>query len=97
MFAAPDWPEAPLELPAGWSILLFTDGVIEGGVGGGPDRLGEDGLQRLIADYVGRRPGWRGDPHELLRELMASVEALNGEALGDDVAMLLVGSRDPQP
>jgi serine phosphatase RsbU (regulator of sigma subunit) len=62
MFAAPDWPEAPLELPAGWSILLFTDGVIEGGVGGGPDRLGEDGLQRLIADYVGRRPGWRGDP-----------------------------------
>jgi serine phosphatase RsbU (regulator of sigma subunit) len=97
MFAAPDWPEAPLELPAGWSILLFTDGVIEGGVGGGPDRLGEDGLQRLIADYVGRRPGWRGDPHELLRELMASAEALNGEALGDDVAMLLVGSRDPLP
>ena len=38
-----------------------------------------------------------GGPHELLRELMASVEALNGEALGDDVAMLLVGSRDPQP
>ena len=94
MFAGADWPEAPLELPAGWSILLFTDGVIEGGVDGGLDRLGEDGLKRLIADYLGRRPGWRGDPHQLLRELMARAEALNGEALGDDVAMLLVGSRD---
>jgi serine phosphatase RsbU (regulator of sigma subunit) len=94
MFAGPDWPEALLELPAGWSILLFTDGVIEGGVDGGLERLGEDGFQRLIAEYVHRRPGWRGNPHDLLGELVARAEALNGEALGDDMAMLLVGSRD---
>ncbi len=93
MFSGADWPEAPFVLPAGWSILLFTDGVIEGGVDAGLDRLGEEGLQRLIADYVGRRPSWRNDPHDLLRQVMASAEELNGGALGDDVAMLLVGSR----
>lgn len=94
MFAGADWPEVSLELPAEWSILLFTDGLIEGTVDGGLDRLGEDGLHRLIADYVSRCPGWRNDPRGVLRELITRAQELNGEALSDDVAMLLVGSRD---
>lgn len=61
---------------------------------GDPDRLGEEGLHRLIAEHVVRFPEWRRDPQALLRRLIARAEELNGEALTDDVAMLLVGSRD---
>jgi hypothetical protein len=38
---------------------------------------------------VERFPDWRSDPHALLRRLIARAEELNGEALTDDVALLL--------
>jgi serine phosphatase RsbU (regulator of sigma subunit) len=93
VFAGAGWPEVRFALPADWSLLLFTDGVIEGAVDGSLDRLGEDGLQRLIVDYVRRCPDWRSDPHGLLHELIARAQTLNGNALSDDVAMLLFGPR----
>lgn len=94
MFGDSDWPETRLPLPANWSILLYTDGVIEGGVGDGADRLGEDGLRRLVDEYVSGDRHWRRDPDALLRHLVKSTNQLNGQELGDDVAMLLVGPRD---
>jgi serine phosphatase RsbU (regulator of sigma subunit) len=93
MFAESEWPESRFELPREWSILLYTDGVIEGS-DGDSGHVGEDGLRRLIADHVERAPGWRRDPHELLRQLITRTKELNGEELSDDVVMLLVGSRD---
>jgi serine phosphatase RsbU (regulator of sigma subunit) len=93
MFAESEWPESRFELPPDWSILLYTDGAVEGG-DGGSGYLGEDGLRRLIADYVEREPGWLRDPHDLLRQLITRTKELNGEELSDDVVMLLVGSRD---
>lgn len=93
VFAGSQWPEASRELPAGWSILLYTDGVIEGSVAHGPERLGEDGLKRLIRDYVEAHPRWSSDPPSLLGHLIERTRELNGEELSDDVAMLLVGSR----
>ncbi|MEA2298257.1 MAG: hypothetical protein QOF77_1193 [Solirubrobacteraceae bacterium] len=95
-FADARWPADRIELPAGWSILLYTDGLIEGLVDGGPDRLGEDGLHALIADYVAGHD-WRAEPDGLLRELIARSTEPGGEELGDDVAMLLVGSREAAP
>lgn len=88
-----DWPASRFELPAGWTILLYTDGLVEGCVDGGTERLGEDGLRSLLADYVAQRPDWRDDPQALLRQLITRATELNGEELSDDVAMLLVGSR----
>jgi serine phosphatase RsbU (regulator of sigma subunit) len=93
MFTASEWPEARFALPADWSILLYTDGIIEGG-DGGPGRLGENGLSRLIGDFVAFEPEWRRRPHDLLRHLTARITELNGEELSDDVAMILVGPRD---
>lgn len=93
-FPGSEWPASRLELPDDWSLLLFTDGIIEGGVDRGSDRLGEDGLRRLIAEYVERRPGWRSAPDSLLSHLIGAAKELNGEELSDDVAMLLVGTRD---
>jgi serine phosphatase RsbU (regulator of sigma subunit) len=81
-------------LPAGWSILLYTDGLVEGRVDDCSDRLGEVGLLGLIAAYVAEHPGWRSDPEALQRALITSATQLNGEELSDDVALLLVGSRD---
>ncbi|MEA2301271.1 MAG: hypothetical protein QOE44_1806 [Solirubrobacteraceae bacterium] len=88
------WPAARYELPPSWSILLYTDGLIEGRVDAGPDRLGEDGLHRLIVDHLDRLPDWRADPDGLLRQLIERATDLNGDELSDDVAMVLVGTED---
>jgi serine phosphatase RsbU (regulator of sigma subunit) len=93
MFSESKWSDFRFELPTNWSILLYTDGIIEGS-DGGSGRLGEDGLRRLIADYVEREPGWHQRPHDLLAQLVTCASELDREGLSDDVAMLLVGSRE---
>jgi serine phosphatase RsbU (regulator of sigma subunit) len=87
------WSVAPLELPPAWVMLLYSDGISEGKIGDGPERLGTDGVQRLVAEHIAAHPNWREQPDALLAELIARAEALNGEELTDDVAMLLIGSR----
>lgn len=87
------WSAAPLELPPGWAMLLHTDGITEGKVDGGPERLGTDGLQRLVTEHIASHPHWRQQPNGLLAEVIERAEALNGGELADDVAMLLIGSR----
>ncbi len=92
MFAGSHWPESHFELPADWSILVYTDGVIEirhteSG------HLGEDGLRALIAEHVQHAPDWRHDPQAMLRHIVARLEEINQDEPGDDIAMLLVGTR----
>lgn len=94
MFADARWPESQFELPAGWAILLYTDGIIEGG-DGASGRLGESGLDRLIADYVQSNRSWRRRPHDLLAHLISRTTELNGEELSDDIATIVVGTRAP--
>lgn len=48
----------------------------------------------MIDGYLNAHPGWQERPEELLDWLIACVEELNGDALTDDVALLLVGARD---
>jgi serine phosphatase RsbU (regulator of sigma subunit) len=86
------WRSEQVGLPEAWTILLYTDGIIDGRVGQGARRLGEDGLHQLIAERIADRPNWREQPLALLDELIAAAERLNGEVLSDDVAMLLVGA-----
>jgi serine phosphatase RsbU (regulator of sigma subunit) len=93
MFDEVHWPQSRFELPDQWAILLYTDGIIEGG-DGGSGRLGETGLGVLISDFVRRDPGWSQRPHDLLADLIARTTELNGEELSDDVATILVGTRD---
>jgi serine phosphatase RsbU (regulator of sigma subunit) len=87
------WEPERVTLPEDWTILLYTDGIIEGRVDGGSERLGEAAFRRLVAERIASQPDWRERPAELLDELIAEAERLNGEALSDDVAMLLVGAR----
>jgi serine phosphatase RsbU (regulator of sigma subunit) len=87
------WRSERLELPKDWTILLYTDGIVEGRIGAGSQRLGEAGLRDLLAQRIAQRPSWREQPELLLDELIEDAERLNGGALSDDVAMLLVGAR----
>ncbi len=84
------WEPLEVALDPGWSLLLTTDGVFEGRVPGGEDRLGLDNLARLLARIVDENPGWREHPGGLLDRLIAEVEQLNGGRLDDDIAMALV-------
>ncbi len=93
---AAEWHVEQLTLPRDWTILLYTDGIIEGRIGSGSERLGEAGLRRLLAERIAREPSWREQPQQLLEGLISDAERLNGEELSDDVAMLLVGARAEQ-
>ncbi len=88
------WARTPLRLPAGWAMLLYTDGIAEGRIGDGHERLGMDGLRDLVAQHIAAHPDWRLAPEKMLDALIARAEDLNGGELTDDVAMLLVGSHD---
>jgi hypothetical protein len=69
-----------------WSLLMYTDGLIEGRVADGDERLDVAGLTGLVSDAQSQEvplselPGW----------LVGRAEDLNGGPLADDVAMLVV-------
>ncbi|WP_327043280.1 fused response regulator/phosphatase [Micromonospora ureilytica] len=69
-----------------WSLLMYTDGLIEGRVGAGNERLDVPGLSGLLDEPANRSVSLP----ELPAWLVGRAERLNGGALADDVAMLLV-------
>ncbi|MFI5568590.1 PP2C family protein-serine/threonine phosphatase [Streptomyces sp. NPDC051740] len=80
------WPRMQVELGAEWSLMLYTDGLIEGRVGDTGERLGQDGMVEMIRRQLSE--GLRGE--ELLRTAVNEVRDLNGGELTDDVAVLLL-------
>jgi serine phosphatase RsbU (regulator of sigma subunit) len=81
------WPIEPVELPPGWALLLYTDGLVEGRRKAG--RLGAEGLSELV--LAARRSG--AGPQALLRHVVEAAEAHNGGPLLDDAAALLLVER----
>jgi serine phosphatase RsbU (regulator of sigma subunit) len=82
-------PTTDLSLPDDdWSVLVYTDGLIEGRDGDGAERLGVEGLCALLSDYRDTVTA----PVDLPRWLVTQAEARNGEPLADDVAMLLLNA-----
>jgi serine phosphatase RsbU (regulator of sigma subunit) len=81
--------------------MLYTDGLIEGRIGQGSERLGSERLMDLIRDALrGPRPaaldrerlagldGGRPADDQLLDQVIAQVRELNGKDLDDDLAVL---------
>ncbi|WP_246564274.1 PP2C family protein-serine/threonine phosphatase [Streptomyces roseirectus] len=82
-----NWPRMEVELGAEWSLLMYTDGLIEGRVGdGGRERLGQDGMAGMVGRLWGE--GVRGE--RLLSAAVREARELNGGELTDDVAVLLL-------
>ncbi|PAZ13264.1 phosphatase [Streptomyces sp. SA15] len=80
------WPRMQVELGAEWSLMLYTDGLIEGRVGEGGERLGQDGMMEMVRRLLAE--GLRGEA--LLRAAVNEARDLNGGELTDDVAVLLL-------
>ncbi|MFE5405408.1 PP2C family protein-serine/threonine phosphatase [Streptomyces sp. NPDC056580] len=80
------WPRMQVELGAEWSLMLYTDGLIEGRVGTDGERLGQDGMVDMIRRQLAE--GLRGE--DLLRAAVSEVRDLNGGELTDDVAVVLL-------
>ncbi len=87
-----DWPGIQVRLDGSWSILLYTDGLIEGRIGKGSERLGSDRLMDLIRESLNAldRPG-----EELLDQVIDRVRELNGGDLDDDLAVLALVFSSP--
>ncbi|MFF8290817.1 PP2C family protein-serine/threonine phosphatase [Streptomyces sp. NPDC016309] len=81
------WPRRQVELGGAWSLMMYTDGLIEGrSAGPGSPRLGQDGMVEMINRQLAQ--GLGGE--ELLEAAVAEVRELNGGELTDDVAVLLL-------
>ncbi|WAZ22565.1 SpoIIE family protein phosphatase [Streptomyces cinnabarinus] len=80
------WPRTQVELGAEWSLMLYTDGLIEGRIGEGRERLGQDGMVSMVRRQLAE--GLQGEA--LLRAAVNEVRDLNGGELTDDVAVLLL-------
>ncbi|WP_326678772.1 PP2C family protein-serine/threonine phosphatase [Streptomyces sp. NBC_01237] len=81
------WPRRQVELGGSWSLMMYTDGLIEGRIGPtGTQRLGQDGMVAMINAQLDR--GLAGE--ELLETAVTHVRELNGGELTDDVAVLLL-------
>jgi serine phosphatase RsbU (regulator of sigma subunit) len=89
-----DWSATKVPLDGTWSVLLFTDGLIEGRIGHGSERLGSEGLMDLIKQVLGSSsPTSACDEapladEALLDRVIERVRELNGGDLDDDLAIL---------
>ena len=81
-----DWTPQPVELPPGKGLVLLTDGLFEGHVGRGNERLGEDGLLQL-ARSLAHLPG-----PQFVEALIDAVEkqAQSHGGMADDIAVVRV-------
>jgi serine phosphatase RsbU (regulator of sigma subunit) len=87
VFEDSKWPTNQVELGPEWTLVIFTDGIIEGRDGKG-DRFEAAGLARLALQSMERSDNLE----ELADELILATEEANGEPLRDDVALLLLST-----
>jgi serine phosphatase RsbU (regulator of sigma subunit) len=78
------WPSSEVELGDRWTVLMYTDGLIEGRVRDERRRLDVDGLIELVESAV--RQGLRDEL--LLDHVISAVRELNGGDLDDDMAVV---------
>ena len=87
----PHWSVRTVPLPPHWSVVLYTDGLVEGRAA--PDSRERFGLERLLerlAEAV--EVGGGGLDETGLVRLLDRVRAANGGNLADDVAVLVIST-----
>jgi serine phosphatase RsbU (regulator of sigma subunit) len=90
-----DWPGTDVRLADRWAVLMYTDGLIEGHIGGTAERLGIERLTGIVESFLRLTPassaGARRD-ERLLDQVIERVRELNDGDLDDDLAVLSLGS-----
>lgn len=98
------WTASRVVLPASWTVVLYTDGLVEAKVGGNGAAAG-DGAASATSGAHGppsSRLGVDGlravvatelaeDSHDVVPRVLRRVRALHGGPLADDAALLLAG------
>jgi serine phosphatase RsbU (regulator of sigma subunit) len=90
--AADTWAPLRVDLPPRWSLLLYTDGLIEGRHSSG-DVLWTDGLLSLLREATQGPMPWREDPAAMLDGVMERVRSLSLARIDDVAAVLLVSDK----
>ena len=88
VFDEAQWPSTEIELGPTWTMVVFTDGIIEGHAGDGTERFDSSRLAAAAAEA-----GPRQSPRELAETLVGAAESANGEPLKDDVALVILSTR----
>ena len=82
------WEARTLDVGEGWTLLCYTDGLVEGlRTPGSMERFGIDALAATVTGLLGA-----GDLDAMLDGLLAAVHDANGGELSDDVAILCCAS-----
>jgi integral membrane sensor domain MASE1 len=80
-----DWEARTLEVGDGWTLLCYTDGLVEGlRAPASTDRFGTEGLVETVTGLLAAGRGLDA----MLDGLLAAVRDANGGKLSDDVAIL---------
>jgi serine phosphatase RsbU (regulator of sigma subunit) len=80
-----EWRSQVVELPrARWTMLLYTDGLVEGQTASGERPYG---VARLLPTIAARGPGFEDEDMDAV---LATVELANGGPLPDDVVAVAV-------
>jgi serine phosphatase RsbU (regulator of sigma subunit) len=87
VFDDPVWPTFEVELGDHWTMVIYTDGIVEGHDRDGTERFDSTGLARTAA-----AAGPVSSPRELADALVAAAEGANGEPLADDVALVILST-----
>jgi serine phosphatase RsbU (regulator of sigma subunit) len=84
------WPTVEVELGERWTVVLYTDGLVEGRIGAGSERLGSEGLIIGIKAAASGADGTAAMPsvEQLLDGMISRAQQLNGGDLDDDLAVL---------
>jgi len=90
-----EWEARTLEVGDGWTLLCYTDGLVEGlRAPGSSERFGSDALAETVTGLLATGRGLDA----MLDGLLAAVRDANGGELSDDVAILCVArSVRPSP
>jgi serine phosphatase RsbU (regulator of sigma subunit) len=83
-------PPRSFPLPDRWSLFCYTDGLTDARLGPeSRERYGEARLKQRLEAWSGSRPDGAA-----LDALMAEIEAPSGGSFADDVAVLLLSTKD---
>ncbi|MDC7121295.1 SpoIIE family protein phosphatase [Cellulomonas fimi] len=90
------WEPERLALDGTWRILMYTDGLLEATVHGGPERVGKAGLLAVVDRVLAaERPTVAraddADPVDVVERVLHEVRELHGGDLVDDAAVVLLG------